>query len=112
MPAADTPHEVPDAHRADAEAALALLTDRALEPIVDMVCRYADGAYEAHTYDGLVRFRRTETGFERLAVEGDDPLADQSTARFAPLTAERARPHPHRAENAYPFAFEHIAHLF
>ena len=58
-----SPHQVPDAHRADAEAALALLTDRALEPIVDMVCRYADGAYEVHTHDGRVSFRRTESGF-------------------------------------------------
>jgi predicted AlkP superfamily pyrophosphatase or phosphodiesterase len=107
-----TPHEVPDAHRAGAEAALALLTDRALEPIVDMICRYADGAYEAHTHDGRVRFRRTDGGFERIEVQGDDPLSDQSAAKFAPLAQERSHPYPGRGENAYPYAFEHIAQLF
>ena len=34
---------------ADAEAALAVLTDSALEPIVDMVLLARDGAYEARS---------------------------------------------------------------
>ena len=39
-----TPHQLPDAHRAEAEAALEVLLDRALDPIVDMVCTARDGA--------------------------------------------------------------------
>src|SRR5262249_2855041 len=46
------------------------------------------------------------------AVSGADPLADQSTAKFAPLADERAHPLPRRSENAYPHAFDHIAQLF
>ncbi len=106
------PHQVPDAHRAAAEAALAVLCDAALDPIVDMVCSHRDGLYEARTHDGGVTFRSVDGGFERVGVEGDDPLDDQSTGRFTPLSEERRRPHPHRGDNAYPFAFEHIAQLF
>jgi hypothetical protein len=106
------PHEVPDAHRETAEAAAELLCDAALEPIVDMVCSYRDGRYEARSHDGAVTFRRTAGGYERVGVEGSDPLAEQSPDKFAPLPAERAHPAPHRRDNAYPFAFEQIAQLF
>jgi hypothetical protein len=106
------PHQIPDAHRAEAEAALDVLLDRALEPIVDMVCTHRDDAYEALSADGRVVFRRAGGGFEVLKVEGVDPLADQSTERFAPLAEERAHPSPHRSVNAYPHAFDHIAQLF
>ena len=107
------PHEVADAHRDAAEAALEVLLDGALDPIVDMVCTARDGAYEALTHDGRVTFRRNDDGtYERVSVSGSDPLADQSTAKFAPLADERAHPLPHRSENAYPYAFDHIAQLF
>jgi predicted AlkP superfamily pyrophosphatase or phosphodiesterase len=106
------PHEVPDAQRAAAEAALDVLCDSALEPIVDMVCTFRDGAYEARSHDGAVTFRRTDTGFERVAVEGVDPLADQTPGKFTPLADEQAHPYPHRCDNAYPFAFEQVAQLF
>ena len=107
------PHEIPEAHRVEAEAALAVLCDSALEPIVDMVCLRRDGAYEAVAHSGRVVFRRGgDGGFERVAVEGTDPLADQATDRFTPLAAERAHPYPTRTENAYPHAFEQIAQLF
>jgi hypothetical protein len=46
------PHEVPAAHRAEAEAALEVLLDPALDPIVDMVCTVRDGVYEALAADG------------------------------------------------------------
>jgi phosphonoacetate hydrolase len=106
------PHQVPDAHRAEVDAALDLLCDSALDPIVDMVCTHRDGAYEARSHDGRVTFRRADGGFERLAVEGADPLADQSTDRYTPLAAEQEAPYPHRSDNSYPFAFEQIAQLF
>ena len=80
-----SPHQLPDAHRAEAEAALDVLLDAGLDPIVDMVCTARDGAYEALTHDGRVTFRRHDDGtFERTSVEGRDPLADQSTAKFTP----------------------------
>jgi len=95
-----------------AESALAVLTDAGLEPIVDMVLLARDGAYEARTHDGSVRFARRGEGFEVLATEGHDPFADQSTAKFSPLAEEVANQHPHRRENAYPQAFEQVAQLF
>ncbi len=108
-----TPHEVPDAHRELADAALEVLLDRALDPIVDMVCTVRDGTYEALAHDGAVSFRRNDDGtYERLAVTGRDPLADQSTDKFTPLADELAHPFPGRADNAYPYAFDQIAQLF
>jgi predicted AlkP superfamily pyrophosphatase or phosphodiesterase len=106
------PHQLPDAHRAEAEAALEVLLDSALDPIVDMVCTSRDGAYEALAHDGRVSFRRTADGYERIEVSGRDPLADQSTDRFTPLSEERANPFPNRTQNAYPHAFDQIAQLF
>jgi hypothetical protein len=97
----------------DAERALELLTDAALDPIVDMVLLARDGGYEARSHDGSVRFRRTDDGgYEVLETEGIDPLADQSTHRFTPIEDERANLNPHRRDNAYPFAFDHVAQLF
>ena len=98
--------------RAAAEQALAVLTDASLDPIVDMVLVAADGAYEARSYEGAVRFRRDGADFEVLAVEGSNPVGDRSVDRFRPLADERAHPHPRRRDNAYPDAFAQIAQLF
>ena len=92
------PHQIPDAHRAEADAALEVLLDRALEPIVDMVLhRAATARYEAlapRRPGHLPRAPPTAT-FERgLGHEGRNPLADQSTDKFAPLADERAHPLP------------------
>lgn len=112
-PASPSPHRLDARLEPDAERALEVLLDGALEPVVDMVITSRDGHYEVLTHDGRMRFRRTGPGtYERLSVEGVDPLADQSTDRFAPLEAELAALHPHRSENAYPYAFDTIAQLF
>jgi phosphonoacetate hydrolase len=96
-----------------AEEALAVLTDTVLEPIVDMVVLARDGGYEAHSADGRVRFVRNEHGgYEVVARDGADPLADQATDKFVPLADELAHPVPNRRDNAYPHAFDHIAQLF
>ena len=96
-------------------AARALL-DPVLEPIVEMVITADETGYEAAAVDGRVRFRRadTETGwvFTEDAVEGRNPLGDQSTDRFSPLDAERAAPYPDRTETSYPFAYEMVAQVF
>jgi len=106
-------HEIPSERRAEAERALEVLLDSALEPVVDMVLTSRDGAYEALAHDGRVRFRRTgHESYEVVEVEGRDPLADQSTHRFTPLPAELEHRHPHRSANAYPFAYEQAAQLF
>ncbi|MEX2267831.1 MAG: alkaline phosphatase family protein [Acidimicrobiia bacterium] len=98
---------------ADADAALAILTDSALEPIVDMVLLARDEAYEARSAEGMVRFRRDgDGGYEVVETEGADPLADQSVDRFTPLADELANTNPHRRENSYPHAFDHVAQLF
>ena len=65
--------------------------------------------------DGAVTFRRTgpgPTATSAPAVTGADPLADQSPDRLVGLDAERADPHPPRATNSYPFAYDHVAQLF
>jgi hypothetical protein len=105
-------HSVPADRESDAERALEVLLDGSLDPIVDMVLLARDGAYEAHSHDGSVRFRRTGEGYEIVSGEGENPLADQSTDRFAGLDDELAHPHPHRRDNSYPFGFDHTAQLF
>ncbi|MBM3671648.1 MAG: nucleotide pyrophosphatase [Actinobacteria bacterium] len=98
---------------ADADAALAILTDSALEPIVDMVLLARNGAYEARSAEGSVQFRRDGNGgYEVLDTEGTSPIADQSTDRFVPLEEEVAHKNPRRRDNAYPHAFDHTAQLF
>jgi predicted AlkP superfamily pyrophosphatase or phosphodiesterase len=106
-------HEV-HAEQADAvQAALDVLLDGQLEPIVDMVCTRRDGAYEVAAHDGRVRFRRDGNGgFEELSVEGTNPVGDQTTDRFTPIEAELGGLHPHRRDNAYPFAYDQVAQLY
>ena len=107
------PHQVADQHRDDVEAALDILLDSGLEPIVDMVFTRRDDAYEALTHDGRVRFRLDETGEAVvLGVEGENPLAEQATDRYSPLTEELAHKHPHRRDNTYPDGYEQVAQLF
>ena len=55
-------HEITADREDDAERALEVLLDSALDPIVDMVLLARDAAYEARSHDGWVRFRRTEGG--------------------------------------------------
>ncbi|MCZ7527547.1 MAG: alkaline phosphatase family protein [Acidimicrobiia bacterium] len=108
-------HRVAPRHEDAAERALEVLLDPALDPIVDMVFTSRDGAYEALSHDGRVRFRRQGPGpqaFEVIDAEGADPLSDQSPDRFSPLAAELAHLHPRRDSNAYPFAFDQVAQLF
>jgi arylsulfatase A-like enzyme len=106
-------HTITPDREAEAERALEVLLDAALDPIVDMVLLAREGGYEAHSHDGHVRFRRTgEGGYEVVGVDGTDPLADQSTDRFAGLEDELAHRYPHRSENAYPHGFEQVAQLF
>lgn len=107
-----------DQHQRDLDTAVDVLADTALEPIVEMVLLERDGGYEAHAVDGSVRFRRRlapsghDWDVEVLEVRGRNPLADQSTDRFAPLEEELANLHPDRTANAYPYAYEQVAQLF
>ena len=102
---APTPAWLAPEREAAAQQAVAILTDAALDPIVDMVLLARDGSYEAVSHDGSVRFRRSETaegGFERLDVQGRDPLADQSTERFIPLAEEQAQRQPDPGRERVP----------
>lgn len=95
---------------------LDVLLDDDLEPIVEMVLYRDDGGYDARAADGRVRFRRhSESGgwrFEVEAVEGRNPLGDQTVDRFSGLEVEQAARFPRRTDNAYPFAYEMVAQLF
>lgn len=106
---------VPAGFPDETDAALAVLLDPALEPVIDMVLLHRDGRYEARSAEGAVTFRRTgpgPSGYEVVGREGRDPLADQSTDRFTPLAEELAHLHPRRADNAYPFGFDSVAQVF
>jgi hypothetical protein len=108
-------HGLPAHLEDDADRALEVLLEGDLELVVDMVLLSRDGAYEALSHDGRVVFRRTgpgPDGYELVAATGTDPLADQSTDRFSPLDDELANKHPHRSQNAYPFAYDTVAQLF
>jgi hypothetical protein len=105
--------EIAPQHRAEADAALDILLDASLEPIVDMVLVARDGAYEALSHDGAVRFRRTDDHeFEVISTNGANPLGTQTTDRFVGIDDERANLHPHRSANSYPHAYEQTAQLF
>ncbi|MDQ1467668.1 MAG: phosphonoacetate hydrolase, partial [Actinomycetota bacterium] len=112
-------HEIRDEHRDLADAALSVLLDSSLEPIVDMVLTRRDGAYEALSADGRVRFTcDPESDPESPALvsvleeEGANPIGNQATDTFSPLDAELAHKHPHRSDNSYPNAYEQIVQLF
>ncbi|MFN8018574.1 MAG: alkaline phosphatase family protein [Acidimicrobiales bacterium] len=108
----DAPVGEPEQVAALVEAAL----DPALEPIVDLVITADADGYEAMAVDGRVRFTRTDEGagwtFAEASVEGRNPLGDQATDRFVGLEVEMANPHPDRAANAYPHAYEMVAQIF
>ena len=90
-------------------AALDVLLDAALEPIVEMVALRDGDTYEVHAADGSSRFGRDGTV---VGGSGRDPLGDDATDRFAGLESELAARHPGRAENSYPFGREQVVQLF
>jgi phosphonoacetate hydrolase len=98
------------------DAALEILLDPSLEPIVEVVVAGDGDRYDAMAVDGRVSFRRERSdsgwSFEVEHVEGRNPLGDQATDRFVGLEAERAGRHPTRTTNAYPYAYEQVAQLF
>jgi len=98
-------------------AALDVLLDVALAPIVEMVVSAEDdGTYVASAVDGSVRFRRTgprgRHDYEVLGVDGRNPVGDQRVDRFPTLADEQAHRFPARTANSYPNAYESIAQLF
>jgi predicted AlkP superfamily pyrophosphatase or phosphodiesterase len=93
----------------DVSAALEVLLDSSLEPIVEVVLVRDGDAVEAHAVDGYVRFDHDGTVLEE---RGRNPLQDQATDRFAGLASEQAARPPDRKVNSYPFAYEQGAQLF
>ncbi|MEA3055027.1 MAG: phosphonoacetate hydrolase [Actinomycetota bacterium] len=115
----DVPSATPAVPASDAacERALGVLTGEELEPIVELVLRpLGPDRFEARAADGRVAFSRAPSGrgwrFTVDAVDGRNPLDDQSTERFAPIESELAARYPSRADNSYPFAFDTVAQLF
>ena len=99
------------------DRALKVLLDGDLEPIVDMVAWSPEPAtYEVASAEGRIRFRRERKGEGWVSViesgDGSNPIADQNPGRYASLDEERQAVHPHRRDNAYPFAFDQFAQLF
>jgi phosphonoacetate hydrolase len=105
-------HEIADEHRDLADAALEVLLDSSLEPIVDMVFAHRDGAYEVMSSEGRLRFTSDAGVVSVIEEQGANPIGNQATDAFSPLEAELAHKHPHRRDNAYPNAYEQIVQLF
>ena len=108
-------HEIADEHRAAADAALEVLLDPALEPIVDMVLTRRDGGYEALTPDGRVTFRRAGAGdFDRASrADGPQP-ARRPVDRQVHAARRRAGATRTRTAPTTPtrYAYDQIAQLF
>ncbi|HKN91873.1 MAG TPA: alkaline phosphatase family protein [Acidimicrobiia bacterium] len=104
------------ARAASADAALEVLTDRSLDPVVEMVLTVRGGAFEAHSAEGSVRFARHLDGagwrYEVLDVAGRNPLHNQNCGSFASAAAEAAARYPRRAANAYPHGYEQVVQFF
>ncbi|HUI03677.1 MAG TPA: alkaline phosphatase family protein [Acidimicrobiales bacterium] len=103
------------------QRALDVLLSGGLEPIVDMVAWVDEpGWCHVASAEGGLRFRRRPRSagrgagwvFEPESLWGRDPLARQDPSAFGSLAEERSMPHPHRADNAYPHAFDHLAQVF
>ena len=98
--------------------ALDVLLGASLAPIVDLVAwRVEPECYELASAFGRVRFSRsrgTPSGptYTLEEVRGSNPVANQDPSHLGTLAAERATPHPSREQNAYPFAFDHLAQIF
>ena len=114
---------VPTLPAADERArrrALDVLLSGELAPIVDFVAwAPAPDRYHVASVEGEMRFtRRADSAasqrwaFEPETLAGRDPIARQDPAAFGNLADEQADPHPGRAANSYPHAFEHIAQIF
>ncbi|MEY2402897.1 MAG: phosphonoacetate hydrolase [Acidimicrobiaceae bacterium] len=93
----------------DVRAALDVLLQPSLEPIVEMVLLRDGDAVEAHAIDGHVRFDRAGNV---LSSAGRNPLGDQATDRFSGLSKELAALQPSRTANSYPFAYEQAVQVF
>jgi phosphonoacetate hydrolase len=102
------------------DRALDVLLGEPLAPIVDLVAWMVEpGSYEVASPEGRVRFRRGTRADSDAPVtyaidstHGASPVANQDPSHLGTLEAERASPHPARAANAYPHAFDHLAQLF
>src|SRR5947209_5304722 len=90
------------------EAAVEVLCDTSLEPVVDLVAwQDGDAVYVANSAGSA---RLTEDGAEVLS--GRNPVASQDPLAFTPLTSELADPSPANENNSYPHAFDRLRGLF
>lgn len=84
---------------------------------VDMVLSMpGPGTYRVSSSTGSVTFERRAEGehwaYETVAASGVDPIADDATDRFVGHDHERDSRFPTGADNAYPYALEHISQFF
>lgn len=94
-----------------------LLADDAWSREVDMVLSHpAPSTYRVSSATGTVTFERRADGerwrYETVSVTGEDPIGDDATDRFVGHDRERESRYPAAADNAYPYALEHIAQFF
>lgn len=88
------------------------LTDPALASMVDVVLHRDGGTYRAASARGAVTFRHDDGGTRVMAVEGQNPLADDDTHRFVGIADELANELPDPAAEARPHAYDEVAQFF
>lgn len=111
---------LPPCSPAARDRALRVLLDESLARIVDQVAwRVEPECYDVASAFGRVRFRRvggqplrSPVAYAIEEIVGASPVANQDPSHLGTLAAERATPHPSRDDNAYPFAFDHLAQIF
>lgn len=99
----------------DLERAVDVLCSPALADMVELVAwSPAPGVFEVRAVDGHVLVERGPEGsaFTSRTLSGRDVLGDQDPTRFAPLSKELGNLFPDRAQNSYPYAYEHLAQVF
>jgi hypothetical protein len=94
------------------EAAVDVLCDPSLAPIVDLVA-YPDGeTIVVANSGGSSRLSRRDVDAPAELISGRDPVAMQDPMLFSTLVEELADPSPPNERNSYPWAGRRLASLF
>ncbi len=90
------------------DRAQSVLTDSALESLVDAVVLKTDDGYRAASARGSIDFRRDDDGFEVTGQTGEPPINDTLDDR-PDVASEMAGQSDTLGAQATPYAFDHIA---
>jgi phosphonoacetate hydrolase len=105
---------VPAARRGDSDftTAVGVLTDPALDHIVDLVAWVAGGLLHVANSHGEARVPLAAPSAPWEVLRGRNPVTSEDPMHGVPLAAALADPSPPNERNAYPFAGERLASVF